>query len=75
MDDVLDEISSDKKMGKKVHKDREEGKLTYPLLFGVEKSIEMARDAISRAKESLKYFGRRADTLISIADFIVEREF
>ncbi len=75
VDDVLDEVSTGKKMGKKVHKDREEGKLTYPLLFGIEKSMGMAKDAILKARESLTYFGKKADTLFSIADFIIEREF
>ncbi len=75
VDDVLDEISSQEKMGKRVKKDREEGKLTYPLLFGVEKSIEMAKEHVERAKSHLEHFGERGRMLSKIADFIVDREF
>jgi len=45
------------------------------VIFGVEKSIKMAREHVEKAKSSLKHFGKRGIILSKIADFIVEREF
>jgi geranylgeranyl diphosphate synthase type II len=37
-DDILDEISSFEEMGKTIGKDKEEGKLTYTSLYGLEQA-------------------------------------
>ena len=37
-DDILDETSTFEEMGKTIGKDKEDGKLTYTSLYGLEKS-------------------------------------
>lgn len=43
-DDLLDEIGEEKKVGKKLHKDKEKGKLTFPSLFGIEETQKIATE-------------------------------
>ena len=43
-DDILDETGSADKLGKSVGKDREQNKLTYPKLYGLENAKKMADD-------------------------------
>ena len=42
-DDILDEIGDEKSLGKKTKKDKELGKLTFPMLLGIEKSLEFEK--------------------------------
>ncbi|MCX7761054.1 MAG: polyprenyl synthetase family protein [Hydrogenothermaceae bacterium] len=72
-DDVLDEIGEEEKLGKKAHKDKEKDKITYPLVYGVERSKEMARNYVEKAITSLKDIPNR-DILVNIAKFIISRE-
>ncbi len=76
VDDLLDEIASEKELGKRAHKDRARGKCTYPRVFGLERSREDARAYARQAREILyRGFGPRARRLMEIADFIVERSY
>lgn len=72
-DDVLDIVGDKKKLGKS-GSDRKNKKLTYPAVFGIEKSRELARQKIAAAKKSLKIFGKKGEILSQLADFIIERE-
>ena len=72
-DDILDEIGDEKKLGKKTQKDKNKNKLTYPSVFGLEKSKEMARDYIEKAKGEIKIL-KNPEILTEIADFIISRE-
>ncbi|MEJ5173631.1 MAG: polyprenyl synthetase family protein [Hydrogenothermaceae bacterium] len=72
-DDVLDEIGDEEKLGKKAHKDKEKDKITYPLIYGLERSKEMAKDYVERAITSLKDIPN-SDILVEIAKFIISRE-
>lgn len=49
--------------------------LTYPQVYGVEKSRSMARELVEGAKGELKIFGKRADMLKALADYIVNRNY
>ncbi|MFN3421141.1 MAG: polyprenyl synthetase family protein [Armatimonadota bacterium] len=73
-DDILDEIGDPEKLGKGVHKDKQQKKLTYPMVFGLEKSRELAGEAIERAISSLSIFGNEANLLRALAQFILERQ-
>jgi len=57
VDDILDEIGDEKKVGKKLRKDASRGKLTYPSIYGLEKSREKARELIASAVEDVKTLG------------------
>ncbi len=72
IDDILDIVADEDELGKTVGSDIEHGKSTYPAVFGVEKSREMARDLIAQAKKALP--SDKDNTAFNlIADFIFER--
>jgi len=72
-DDILDEIGDPEKLGKSVGKDKRQKKLTYPMVFGIERSRELAAEAAERAVEALSVFGEEANLLRSLAEYVLER--
>lgn len=54
--------------------DIEEQKITYPALYGEEKSLRMAKGLTEKAINSLKIFDRKADPLRELALYIVNRK-
>ena len=54
IDDILDVVGDAGKLGKNTGVDSELGKLTYPALYGVEKSREFAKEATDEACGALK---------------------
>ena len=75
IDDILDIVGDKEKLGKDVGSDVDKNKATYPAMFGLEKSKEMAEGLVNQAIECLKEFGSKADPLREIARFFVERTF
>lgn len=73
-DDILDEIGDPEKLGKSVLKDKRQKKLTYPIVLGLEKSRELAGEAVERAINSLSIFGDEANLLRALAQFVLERQ-
>jgi geranylgeranyl diphosphate synthase type II len=73
-DDILDVESSTETLGKTAGKDAAQKKVTYPALYGVERSRQMAADWIGEAKSLLDPFGDRADVLRELADRLVFRK-
>ncbi len=67
-DDILDSTSSAKELGKDVRKD--DGKVTFVSLFGMEASQRATSQLIATAKGSLSIFGAEADLLRSLADYV-----
>jgi geranylgeranyl diphosphate synthase type II len=74
VDDILDVEESSEVLGKTAGKDAEQQKITFPAVYGLEKSREMARLECERAHEALEPFGGRARRLREIADHIVHRK-
>lgn len=72
-DDVLDRVGDKKKLGKR-GSDRDNDKLTYPALYGLEESIAIGRKMIDAAHAALKPFGQRVPVLHDLADYIVQRD-
>ena len=72
-DDLLDETGSAAALGKAAGKDRGRGKATYPVLFGLEESRRLLREAAGAAEGTLAPFGRAAELLVRIVRFVVER--
>lgn len=72
-DDVLDETGDTQEMGKLAGADRARNKNTYPNLFGLRESREMAHSLIEDAQTSLQNFGAQADRLRELADFVISR--
>lgn len=73
-DDVLDVIGDAMKTGKGVGRDARHEKSTYVALLGLEGAQERARQEIDAAKGALALFGKRAETLRTLAEFVVARE-
>lgn len=72
-DDILDIVADKKKLGK-AGSDRANQKLTYPAVYGLEESRRKAQALVEEAKTALKPFGRRAQILKQLANYIIERD-
>jgi geranylgeranyl diphosphate synthase type II len=72
-DDVLDVVADKKKLGKR-GSDAKNKKLTYPALYGLEESRRKAQALIEEAKTALEPFGREAQVLKQLANYIIERD-
>ena len=72
-DDVLDEISDTKTLGKPQGSDRAQSKTTYVSLLGVDKAREKAINLSKDAIDSLTELSCSADALRELATFIVTR--
>lgn len=76
VDDVLDVVGNQEKIGKNVGSDVEKGKTTFVKFFGVDGAKKRAREEVERAVEFLKVFPKdKRKPLEEIARFIVEREY
>jgi len=74
IDDILDVSGSKKQLGKTPGKDAKLHKLTYPALKGLKASYKEADYLIKQAKNSLNCFGKRADKLRELADYLLTRK-
>ncbi len=54
VDDILDVEESSEALGKTAGKDADQGKITFPAVYGLERSREMARVECGRAHEALR---------------------
>jgi geranylgeranyl diphosphate synthase type II len=73
VDDILDVEESSATLGKTAGKDQSQKKATYPALYGLEKSREVASALRDKAYAELAPFGERAARLRAVADFLVAR--
>ncbi len=74
VDDLLDVIGDEKKLGKPVGSDERNRKATYPALFGIEETKRRAQELKNEALKALEPFGHEADPLRAIAIYVVERD-
>jgi geranylgeranyl diphosphate synthase, type II len=72
-DDILDVEESSAALGKTAGKDIAQQKATYPAVFGLERSHEIAEELSTKAIAELQVYGERAERLRTIADFLVMR--
>jgi len=72
-DDIQDAEGSSAATGKRVGRDRERQKATFPAVMGLQASKERARELLSRPLRELRRLDRRADPLREIARFILAR--
>ena len=75
VDDILDVVGDEAKLGKKVGSDIDNEKSTYPSLIGLDKSKEIAKNLIEEAKLSISNIDKDSEFLNSLADYIVDREY
>jgi geranylgeranyl pyrophosphate synthase len=74
VDDLLDVEGDEAKMGKRVGKDSNLGKWTYPALLGLDASRRKARAVADEAVAALEPLGDRADRLRALARHLLERD-
>jgi geranylgeranyl pyrophosphate synthase len=73
VDDLLDVEAGSDALGKTAGKDAAAGKPTYPALFGLARSRELAAECLERAKAQLASVALDGSHLAGIADWIVAR--
>lgn len=73
VDDILDEEGSVDSLGKTAGKDRAAGKPTYPSLFGLDRSRELAAACHDNARRALELAGLLDSRLADIASWVIER--
>jgi geranylgeranyl diphosphate synthase type II len=73
VDDVLDVEQSSEALGKTAGKDAAQKKITFPAVYGIERSREMAEQERLEAHRALQPFDDRAERLRELADLIVRR--
>jgi geranylgeranyl diphosphate synthase type II len=74
VDDVLDVEQPSEALGKTAGKDAQQQKITFPAVYGLDKSRIMAEEERAAAHAALDVFGDRADRLKQLADLIVHRK-
>ncbi|MBV9783769.1 MAG: polyprenyl synthetase family protein [Acidisphaera sp.] len=72
-DDLLDAVGSTAEIGKTAGKDAGSGKATLVALLGVERARAQAELLAEQAAGHLDGFGRRADMLRQLAEYVVSR--
>ena len=75
VDDILDIVGDESKLGKKVGSDIENHKSTYPSLLGLEESKNIAKELIKEAKASIDNISEEKHFLEGLADYIIAREY
>jgi geranylgeranyl diphosphate synthase type II len=74
VDDLLDVQGDETKLGKRVGKDSELGKWTYPRFLGIDGSRRHARQLADEARAALQPIGPRGELLRDLALALLERD-
>lgn len=74
IDDILDVEGTSESLGKTAGKDAAGEKPTYPALFGVDRSRELATESLVRARAAVEHAGLVDGWLVAIADWILHRQ-
>jgi geranylgeranyl diphosphate synthase type II len=74
VDDILDVEGDPALLGKSAGKDVAGDKPTYPSLFGLDRSRQLAADCLTHAKDALAGVGFSDSHLAGIADWVISRK-
>jgi geranylgeranyl diphosphate synthase type II len=74
VDDILDVEESSERLGKTAGKDAQQHKVTFPAVYGLERSKAMAEQERAAAHGALDIFGGRGERLRELADLVVHRK-
>ncbi len=74
-DDVLDVTGTSEELGKPILSDEKNKKNTYATIYGVDESIKFVKKLSAEAIELLENFGGRADFLIELTKYLIDRRF
>lgn len=73
IDDILDITGTQEEIGKTTGSDIAKSKNTYPSLYGLKKSEEIAKGLINDSLSAIKDFDGKAEPLRAIAKYMLER--
>jgi geranylgeranyl diphosphate synthase type II len=73
-DDLLDVSGNQATVGKRVAKDADRGKLTFPIVLGADESRRRAKILVDEACAMIDLIGTRARPLQALARFVCSRE-
>ena len=74
VDDLLDCESNTEKLGKTAGKDQDANKPTYVSLMGLAPAKQFAAELLQDALDAVSGFGKKAERLRQLAEFIVRRQ-
>lgn len=74
-DDILDIEGDQQLVGKTLHKDSSQNKLTFVSCYGIAKAKDMAKNLIEQAKQDIAVFGEQSNNLKALAQFIIDRTY
>ncbi|MDR1694974.1 MAG: polyprenyl synthetase family protein [Lactobacillaceae bacterium] len=74
-DDILDAEGDPKLVGKTLQKDKDQGKVTFVTLYGIDNAKETANQLINEAKNTVDIFKDKAKNLKLLADYIINRKY
>lgn len=75
VDDILDVIGDEKKLGKRIGSDQDNKKSTYPSIYGIDESKKIASRLIENGIEALKVFDEKAEFIRDLAKYLEVREY
>ncbi len=74
VDDILDIEGETEVIGKPKGSDEKKNKMTYPRLYGLDKSKEKAKELINSSIGALDIFDEQAEPLRAIARYLIDRK-
>ncbi len=75
VDDILDAEADTQTLGKTAGKDQLHNKSTYVTILGLSAAKQLASELHANAMAALSFYGREADLLRQLANFITQRSF
>ena len=73
-DDILDIEATAEVSGKTAGKDAAQNKNTFPSMYGIKKSREIAGQKIKEAQEAISGIDIKKESLVNLAEFILKRQ-
>jgi len=75
VDDILDVTGDEKKLGKKTGSDAKKSKATFVSIMGIDNAKEAAKCVSNRALDSIKFYGQKAEFLVQLTDYLLNRDY
>ncbi len=73
-DDILDVSGSVEALGKSIGSDSDNNKSTFVSIYGMEQSERMLADYTQKAIEVLSNYGAKAEFLVNLSNFLLDRD-
>ena len=74
-DDILDQDGDPSLVGKTLHKDDKQNKFTFVSYYGKDEARKLATNLINEAISLISVFGDKAENLVGLAHYIIERKY